>query len=653
MPSKRKFSRQRTSTLLRHHVHDALKENIPPFDGLSSIEPSFSSNDVTPRSVLTLKRHSTTRSPSPIHAKALSIDTSSSRLSRADQASTSMTFSTPSFSRLSLSSNQTPSFTRFSSDSHRGASLEKLQTVSVSVEDEAPFDFYQMVHIQSLLNVVKQMICPSCHEMWHGNMSVKKREGLFASIEFMCQCSHIINMSTSPQAPNSRHREINLRATTGALLSGIGHSGLCKLLSALNSPPPVDEDNFTETLRHIEPILSSFKVAAMSSAVEEAVTKQGTRDLTVSGDGSWQKRGFSSTHGVVAVISSNCGAKVLDIERLSKRCTICQGALSIKLKNPEKYQMIMTQHECQTNFSGASGSMEVNGLHAIFKRSVERHNVRYAKYIGDGDAKVVPRLTEDPPYSDLQIQKLEDLNHFAKKMYNRLDKRKKELKGQVIEGRKGIGGLGRITEAVMVKLKWYYCTAITSNKTDLEMMYQAAWAIFKHKISTNSDPHHEWCDPKFCGYIKAKLTRQPYDHTRHAISPAIMEAIKPVFEELCSREVLTRALNGASQNSNEAFHSVLWTFAPKNRYTSGTIMDACVSIAVVVFNEGYLSLGPFFRQLCGSVGVYTSFGLNRLDQGRIQRERLKLRRKEERQQQGMKPPEVEEEETDDYRAGEY
>ena len=69
-----------------------------------------------------------------------------------------------------------------------------------------------------------------------------------------------------------------------------------------------------------------------------------------------------------------------------------------------------------------------------------------SRYVGDGDAKIVPHLTEDPPYPNLPIQKLEDLNHFAKKMYNRLDKKKKELKGQVIEGRKGIGGPSRITE---------------------------------------------------------------------------------------------------------------------------------------------------------------------------------------------------------------
>ncbi len=69
-------------------------------------------------------------------------------------------------------------------------------------------------------------------------------------------------------------------------------------------------------------------------------------------------------------------------------------------------------------------------------------------------------------------------------------------------------------------------------------------------------------------------------------------------------EVLTRALNGASQNPNEAFHSVLWTFAPKNRYTSGTIMDICVSLAVIIFNEGYSALGSFFRQIFGEQNVF-------------------------------------------------
>ena len=131
---------------------------------------------------------------------------------------------------------------------------------------------------------------------------------------------------------------------------------------------------------------------------------------------------------------------------------------------------------------------------------------QFLSYVADRDAKVFPRLMEYPPYPDVTIQKLEDLNHFAKKIHHRLDKIKKELKGTMIGGRKGIGGSGRFTEREfilfspahslsrypfyttlssveqMVKFKWYYCTAITTYKTDLEAMYKAVWAVFKHKV---------------------------------------------------------------------------------------------------------------------------------------------------------------------------
>ncbi len=49
----------------------------------------------------------------------------------------------------------------------------------------------------------------------------------------------------------------------------------------------------------------------MQNAVEGACTEAGSRDLVVSGDGSWQKRGFSSHNGVAAVISSSDVPKVI------------------------------------------------------------------------------------------------------------------------------------------------------------------------------------------------------------------------------------------------------------------------------------------------------------------------------------------------------
>ncbi|CAF0711937.1 unnamed protein product [Adineta steineri] len=104
----------------------------------------------------------------------------------------------------------------------------------------------------------------------------------------------------------------------------------------------------------------------MKDAIEEACNESNRRQLTVSGDGTWQKRGFSSLHGVVDIMSSCSNAKVLDLERLSKSCSICRGALSIKHSEPTKYSDIKNKHTCEINHTGSSGSMETVGMHRLF-----------------------------------------------------------------------------------------------------------------------------------------------------------------------------------------------------------------------------------------------------------------------------------------------
>ncbi|CAF1534999.1 unnamed protein product, partial [Rotaria sordida] len=110
----------------------------------------------------------------------------------------------------------------------------------------------------------------------------------------------------------------------------------------------------------------------MKRAVEEACETADSRQLTVSGDGSWQKRGFASLNGVAAVLSSCLTPKVLDIERMSKKCSVCDGARSIKQINKEQYEKIINNHNCQINFKGSAGAMEVDGIYRLFSRSVVR-----------------------------------------------------------------------------------------------------------------------------------------------------------------------------------------------------------------------------------------------------------------------------------------
>ena len=68
-------------------------------------------------------------------------------------------------------------------------------------------------------------------------------------------------------------------------------------------------------------------------------------------------------------------------------------------------------------------------------------------YIGDGDAKVFPKLSNDPSYKDISIVKIEDVNHFSKKMLHRLQNIADSLKRNKIGRKLGIRGSGRMTKS--------------------------------------------------------------------------------------------------------------------------------------------------------------------------------------------------------------
>jgi hypothetical protein len=84
----------------------------------------------------------------------------------------------------------------------------------------------------------------------------------------------------------------------------------------------------------------------------------------------------------------------VDLERLSKSCCICTGALGIKRSDPTKYLEIKNKHKCDINHEGSSGiikfisfyfnyvilgSMEAEGIYRLFSRSERMYNVQYTK----------------------------------------------------------------------------------------------------------------------------------------------------------------------------------------------------------------------------------------------------------------------------------
>jgi hypothetical protein len=186
----------------------------------------------------------------------------------------------------------------------------------------------------------------------------------------------------------------------------------------MNLPkPPSKFTEYSKVLRDKVEILAN---SSMKAAVEEAVHEneiiiegsdpsegeRNPRDISAGFDGTWQRRGFKSLNGVVSCTSIDSG-KVMDIMVLSKYC------LCLDKSNHDE--------NCSANYQGSSGGMEGAGANAIFCRSQEKYNVRYVKYLGDGDTNSFAGVVESKPYgSDCEIQKLECVNHVSKRMGARL-----------------------------------------------------------------------------------------------------------------------------------------------------------------------------------------------------------------------------------------
>lgn len=150
--------------------------------------------------------------------------------------------------------------------------------------------------------------------------------------------------------------------------------------------------------------------------------------VCVAVDGSWQKRGNVSQNGLVSVTSVETG-KVLDVAVFSKYCKWLD-----KLRNNHL-------DDCQANYSGTNGGIEVASALEIFQRSVETRDVRYLDYYGDLNA--FEAVLEAMPYGpDIQINKTECIGHIAKIMGTRLRLLKTKKNGVKLSDGKTLSGKG-------------------------------------------------------------------------------------------------------------------------------------------------------------------------------------------------------------------
>lgn len=137
--------------------------------------------------------------------------------------------------------------------------------------------------------------------------------------------------------------DINLRFVLALRAIGKGYTAGKTFCALMNLPPPRTKHAKLEKVlgSAIEVVGKQSMERAVAEAVEE---NEGSRDLAVALDGTWQKRGFQSLNGIVCATSVDTG-KVLDVCVLSKYC-LCPN----KLRN----EHVST---CIANYKGTSGGM--------------------------------------------------------------------------------------------------------------------------------------------------------------------------------------------------------------------------------------------------------------------------------------------------------
>lgn len=483
------------------------------------------------------------------------------------------------------------------------------------------FSGYRFMDIDILFeNLENYLVCKTCN----GQVKIEEISvcGLSSKFQIACKICKQVNVFRNNRliGEKSNIPEINRRAIFAMRCIGKSLTDLQTFCNIMCLQNPVSQKAYDAVNNQICVAASSAAENSMQVAVlQETATNFGSTDITVSGDGTWKTRGHSSLIGACVVIGANTG-KVIDTHVMSAYCKGCESYKGSK--SSVRFQKWQKQHAklCKKNHNGSAGKMEVSGMLTIFSRSLEKHCVRYTSYIGDGDTKTFLALKDAKPYGDISINKLECVGHIQKRMGSRLRKLKTQMQRTKLSDGKTIGGKGRLTDSLILKLTTFYGNAIRGNSKSLCEMRKAIWAVWSHTASSDKEPMHYFC-PKgkntWCKYNQAVSNNKEFTH-KNTVPFAVMLAIKPIFKDLSHPDLLKRCLEGKTQNPNESFNSTLWKYCPKTVGSGRKVAEIAASIATVIFNDGNKGIIEIMQNLNLPLSKCTLANFREKDKMRIE-----------------------------------
>jgi len=488
------------------------------------------------------------------------------------------------------------------------------QKLNTSFDDSEvsidPSVSYRVINFLSIFPKLGQVVnCKKCG----GDVEFSETASRGLGFNLIMKCNTCVPTKI-PSCPCIKNAfEVNRRLVFAMRMLGVSQTGAEKFCAFMDLPRPLFPKTYSELTEIVRNASEKVKYMSIKSAGDEEkqLTLENNADfvgLTVSGDGSWRKRGFSSLHGVVSLIGYR-SKKVLDFTVKSSHCHAC--SLWKNKKGTAEYDSWYEEHEesCDANHVGPSGNMEPHAMVEMFQRSEQLHQVKYDCYVGDGDSKTYNEVVENVPYD---VTKKECVNHVFKRMGTRLRNCKKTTKG--------LGGRGKLTDKIIKDLTLYYGLAIRRNMDSLENMKKAIWATFLHKSSTDSHPKHENCPEgpeSWCQWQKARALGKlkGFEH-KPALPQDVLDAIKPIYTDLSRDDLLKRCLGAFNQNNNESFNNVIWKFAPKTTFNGVTTVHIAANIAII-FNNGHTALLRVLEFMGVCIGMNLYDYCQKIDKERI------------------------------------
>ena len=364
-----------------------------------------------------------------------------------------------------------------------------------------------------------------------------------------------------------------------------------------------------------------------AAAVDESSSE--LRECAVSFDASWHRRGHYSNQGFAAAIETEFG-KVLDYSLYDRVCYLCsKWPDSRRTSCPEEYEEYWIAHKnlCTANYKGTSQAMESTGAIDVWKRSIEKHNLAYATYIGDGDSSSFKNLLQTDPYDGkVPIRKEECIGHVQKRLKKRLMKK--------------VPGSTSLSQGKADRIAHLYALVVVQHRgKSAAEIHDGLQVLLSHTKEI-----HDHCPPgesSWCYFRKrvAKYdleggptppkTREPY------LSPSEFTRAVEVFKVFGSLSFCANITMGKTQNSNESLHNMLWHNSPKSKHVGQKSLVASTALAVLSFNDGALSYSRVIEELGLSISHRTLLYLSRRDRIRNQEKARRVKETHKRRRRQM------------------